>query len=83
MLTFGSVEMWRCSGRFGLSVVSPFDRRCPNNLGVAPFHIPLIEPDVQISRIRLSDKTSRLHARQATPPRALNRTDIQIIGSLA
>src|SRR5947208_16339374 len=24
------------------------------------FHIPLIEPDVQISRIRLSDKTSRL-----------------------
>jgi hypothetical protein len=24
------------------------------------FHIPLIEPDKQISRIRLSDKTSRL-----------------------
>ena len=24
------------------------------------FHIPLIEPDVQISRIRLSDQTSRL-----------------------
>ncbi len=24
------------------------------------FHIPLIEPDMQISRIRLSDKTSRL-----------------------
>jgi hypothetical protein len=24
------------------------------------FHIPLIEPDVQLSRIRLSDKTSRL-----------------------
>jgi hypothetical protein len=24
------------------------------------FHIPLIEPDVQISRIRLSDKPSRL-----------------------
>src|SRR3954471_12161658 len=24
------------------------------------FHIPLIEPDVQISRIRLSDKASRL-----------------------
>ena len=30
------------------------------------FHIPLIEPDVQISRIRLSDKTSRLVWR-ATP----------------
>ena len=27
------------------------------------FHIPLIEPDMQISRIRLSDKTSRLHPR--------------------
>lgn len=27
------------------------------------FHIPLIEPDWQISRIRLSDKTSRLHPR--------------------
>jgi hypothetical protein len=24
------------------------------------FHIPLIEPDMQVSRIRLSDKTSRL-----------------------
>src|SRR5712671_1871753 len=30
------------------------------------FHIPLIEPDVQISRIRLSDKTSRLHPRHVT-----------------
>ncbi len=29
------------------------------------FHTPLIEPDVQISRIRLSDKTSRLHPRLA------------------
>src|SRR6266851_5459216 len=27
------------------------------------FHIPLIEPDRQISRIRLSDKTSRLYFR--------------------
>src|SRR5208337_216951 len=30
------------------------------------FHTPLIEPDVQISRIRLSDKTSRSLSR-ATP----------------
>ncbi len=29
------------------------------------FHILLIEPDVQISRIRLSDKTSRLRTRLA------------------
>jgi hypothetical protein len=27
----------------------------------------LIEPDVQISRIRLSDRTSRLHPRRTTP----------------
>src|SRR5215469_4173566 len=33
------------------------------------FHIPLIEPDVQISRIRLSDKTSHLRPRLAAPTR--------------
>src|SRR6202162_152312 len=31
-------------------------------------HVPLIEPDMQISRIRLSDKTSRLRPRRAAPP---------------
>src|ERR1700751_3919188 len=30
------------------------------------FHIQLIEPDWRIARIRLSDKTSRLHPRRAT-----------------
>ena len=30
------------------------------------FHTPLIEPDVRISRIRLSDKTLRLHPRLTT-----------------
>ena len=34
------------------------------------FHTPLIEPDVQISRIRLSDKTSRLHPRLAAATRS-------------
>ena len=29
------------------------------------FHTPLIEPDMQICRIRLSDKTSRLRPRRA------------------
>ena len=28
------------------------------------FHIPLIEPDMQISRIRLSDKTSRIRVQR-------------------
>jgi hypothetical protein len=31
------------------------------------FHIPLIEPDRRISRIRLSDRTSRLHPRHVAP----------------
>ena len=41
-------------------------------LAVRPWlrlHIPLIEPDVQISRIRLSDKTSRLRPRHVAPKR--------------
>jgi hypothetical protein len=33
------------------------------------FHVPLIEPDVQISRIRLSDKTSRLRPRRVAAER--------------
>src|SRR6201998_1213324 len=33
------------------------------------FHLPPIAPDLQISRIRLSDKTSRLRPRLAAPPR--------------
>ena len=33
-------------------------------------HTPLIEPDMQISRIRLSDKTSRLHPRRVVPKSA-------------
>src|SRR6266851_2598229 len=39
----------------GASLVRPWLR----------FHTPLIEPDMQISGIRLSDKTSRLHPRRA------------------
>src|SRR6516162_8849540 len=60
------VEMWRGGGgrtylypplsSGGASLVRPWLR----------FHIPLIEPDRRIYRIRLSDKTSRLHPRRAT-----------------
>jgi len=41
----------------GASLVRPWLR----------FHTPLIEPDWRISRIRLSDKTSRLHPRHVVP----------------
>ena len=37
------------------------------------FHIPLVKPDVQISRIRLSDKDSRLRPREA--PRQHRKAD--------
>src|ERR1700740_3115936 len=42
------------------------------------FHTPLIEPDVQISRIRLSDKTSR-HLSRATPS-AASEHHVELIG---
>ena len=42
--------------RFGLSVAGPFVCRCLTSLTMLRFHIPLIEPDVRISRIRLSEK---------------------------
>src|SRR5271156_4889869 len=60
------VEMWRGGGRSNISVAAPFVWRCPSL--VRPwlrFHIPLIEPDRRSYRIRLSDKTSRLHPRRA------------------
>jgi hypothetical protein len=41
----------------GASLVRPWLR----------FHTPLIEPDMRICRIRLSDKTSRLRPRRAAP----------------
>ena len=43
------------------------------------FHIPLIEPDKQISRIRLSDKTSRLCFSRATPS-AVSEHSSELIG---
>ena len=61
--------MWRGDGRLaylfpplsfgGASLAQPWFR----------FHIPLIEPDVQISRIRLSDKGSRFRPRLAASAR--------------
>ncbi len=53
----------------GASLVRPWLR----------FHTPLIEPDVRISRIRLSDKTSRLHSSRATPS-AVSEHSSELIG---
>ncbi len=58
--------------RSGLSVSAPFVWRCLNSLSLLRFHIPLIEPDVRISRIRLSDgrrlQAHATHAFKATSP---------------
>ena len=54
---FGGVEMWRG----GLSAAYPLPTLSSVGASLAApcfrFHIPLIEPDRQIYRIRLSEKT--------------------------
>jgi len=55
-------------GRMGISVSGTFVRRCLNTLSVLRFHIPLVEPDVRFSRIRLSDKVSCLRPRKVARP---------------
>ncbi len=57
--------MWRGGVGPGLSVADPFGHRCLTSLAMLRFHIPLIEPDVRFSRIRLSDKASRVRPREA------------------
>ena len=51
----------------GLSVTDPFGCRGLTSPAVLRFHIPLIEPDVRVSRIRLSDKASCVRAPVAAP----------------
>ena len=43
------------------------------------FHIPLIKPDVRISRIRLSDKESRGRSREVTlDPTESDQTEFKV-----
>src|SRR5437879_3489926 len=55
-------------GRGGLGnaylLTGPFGGRCLTSAAVPRFHLPLIEPDVQISRIRLPDKVPHLRPRE-------------------
>ena len=52
----GRVEMWRGGLGQAYLFAAPFVWRCLTSLTVLRLHIPLIEPDVRISRIRLSDQ---------------------------
>ncbi len=47
-----------------MRVAGPFGIPVPDYPPLLRLHLPLIEPDVQISRIRLSDKTSALRPQQ-------------------
>ena len=60
--------MWRG----GLGAAYPVPTLSSVGASLAPpcfrFHIPLIEPDMQIYRIRLSEKVSRCRPRKVTRP---------------
>ena len=63
------VEEWR--GGLGAAYLLPALSSAGASLASAMlrFHSPLIEPDGRISRIRLSDKDSRVRPREAARPR--------------
>jgi hypothetical protein len=71
------VEVWRGGVRLNLSVFRLFRLAVPHEFDRDfRFHTPLIEPDRQVSRIRLSDKThafvhgrSRSRAPRCTSPK--------------
>src|SRR5271169_6132695 len=67
---FCGVEMWR--GGVGAAYLLPALSLAGASLA-SPcfrFHIPLIEPDVRISRVRLSEKGSRCRPREIARPLA-------------
>jgi hypothetical protein len=57
-----------CRLKFVFSVCRLVSRRCHNISAMPRFHLPLIKPDVRVSRIRLSDKESRLRPREVARP---------------
>jgi hypothetical protein len=63
------VERWRGGLGVAYPLAGPFVCRCLNSQTVLRFHLPLIEPDRQISRIRLSDKKSRFRPRKVARSR--------------
>ena len=56
--------MWRGGLGRAYPFAGAFASRCLTSPAMLRFHIPLIEPDVRISRIRLSDKDSRFRPRE-------------------
>jgi len=52
--------MWRGGLGWTYPLAGTFVSRCLTSPATLRFHTPLIEPDVRLSRIRLSDKVSRV-----------------------
>jgi len=61
--------MWRGGLGQAYLLSDPFVCRCLNSFSMLRFHTPLIKPDVRFSRIRLSDKDSRVRTRVVQRPR--------------
>src|SRR5262249_53432577 len=64
------VERWRGSVGRAYLFAGSFVCRCLTSPTVLRFHLPLIEPDGRISRIRLSDKDSCFRPREGARPHA-------------
>jgi hypothetical protein len=64
--------------RCGLSVSGSFVRRCLTSQTILRFHLPLIEPDGRIFRIRLSDK-----AHSCFRPRETTRKFRRVLAAVA
>ena len=60
--------MWRGWVGAAYPFTGPFVCRCLTSRTLLRFHIPLIEPDMQISRIRLPEEVSRFRTRKAASP---------------
>ena len=70
------VEKWRGGLGRAYRFAGSFVCRCLTSPTVLRFHFPLIEPDVRISRIRLSDQESRFRTRNvARASRELHQTE--------
>ena len=69
-VAFGRVEMWRGGCRLHISVSASFVWRCLSSSTVTPFPHPAHRTGQANLRIRLSDKTSRLHPRHVVSKRS-------------
>jgi hypothetical protein len=60
-------------------VTRPFVCGCLTSCTMLRFHIPLIKPDVRVSRIRLSDKDSRVRTREVTlGPTQADQSEVKV-----